>query len=165
MRLLFCTNERDNKILRKKTKVVTNFQDPEIIIMKQAMMQEVLKPNAAGIAANQLGYKWRAFLMHPQKDQPPIWVFNPRIIAKSKKIRDLPEGCLSVPGKKGVVTRHLYLDAFWQNELGYRMSVVNEKQKVVPIRLEDFAAHIFQHEFDHVMGELYIDIAKNIEDV
>ena len=164
-RILCVDNEKDNKILRKKTKWVKDFNHPEIIIMKQAMLEAVKNPNAAGVAATQVGYSWRVFVVQAEKDKPPIWVFNPIIVKFSKQITDKPEGCLSVPGKIGVVPRHSHIEALWQDERGRKMGAYDKDKNLIPKKFEGFVAQIWQHEVGHLNKILYIDFAKEIRDI
>lgn len=164
-RILTMDNPEDEKLLRRKTKYVKDFNHPEIIIMKQEMAKIAKQPHCAGLAANQIGYPWRVFVIHLDKNASPVWFFNPRIVKYGKVIKDQPEGCLSVENKAGIVPRSTTIDGTWQNEWGKKMGSINDKKELVPKKFDGFVAQVWQHETDHLNNILYIDKAKSIKDV
>ncbi len=106
--------------------------------------------DGVGIASPQVGQNIRAIVVNLPKG--PECFMNPEIVKKSEAMVDSEEGCLSVPGKYGIVQRHKKVSIRALNRLGRR----------VEFDVKAFPAIIFQHEIDHLDGVLFIDKAKNI---
>jgi peptide deformylase len=70
-----------------------------------------------------------------------------------KKVQGYWEGCLSVPGLRGLVERPRKI----------RVDFFNENAEEVSIELEGFLSTVFQHEIDHLFGKLYVDRIKDIQ--
>lgn len=109
-----------------------------------------------GIAAPQLGHSLRMFLMlkNPPQSEEDLGdrleyqpVINPEIVTMSKETKKDFEGCLSIPGYMGVVSRAKQIKVKYLDLAG------KEHQKT----LFDFPARIFQHELDHLDGIVYLD--------
>lgn len=130
-----------------KTKKFQNFCDKLIATC------EVKK--GVGIAAPQVGVSKRVFVVwsRPSKKRKmipkmdPLIVINPELIFSSKKlVRDF-EGCLSIPGVRAIVPRYKEIEVSYTTR-----DCTSVKEKYV-----DFVARIFQHEFDHIEGIVFID--------
>ncbi|MCZ6868787.1 MAG: peptide deformylase [Gammaproteobacteria bacterium] len=81
-------------------------------------------------------------------DPMPLEVYvNPRISVIEADCRGFWEGCLSIPGLRGYVERPQHVRVDFQDLEGHRHSV----------ELRGFTATVFQHEFDHLDGKLYVD--------
>ncbi len=80
----------------------------------------------------------------------PTALINPKILSKSAKKVGGWEGCLSFPGIRGFVPRHYSVEIEYTDRTG-------KKTKKV---FKDFLARIFQHEFDHLEGIVYLDRIK-----
>jgi len=119
------------------------------------MFRIMYRAEGVGLAANQIGLSHRLFVMdsmassrYPGRRNVPaqVW-FNPRILARSKKQVWDWEGCLSIPGYRGLTPR--------------ADSVVFEAQDAVGRRIRrkagGFEARILQHETDHLDGLVYMD--------
>jgi len=109
-----------------------------------------------GIAAPQINVSKRFFaLLIPNEEYTlELGVFNPEIIAESVEMTYLSsgEGCLSVPEKSGVVLRH--------KKIKVKAIFYNPKDKTLEESIKtfkDYEAIVFQHEFDHLNGVLFID--------
>jgi peptide deformylase len=106
-----------------------------------------------GIAAPQVGRSMRLFIMSAKPsprypDAPemePMAVINPEILRVSDELETGWEGCLSVPGFRALVPRHLEIDVAFTDRHG------TSRQE----RFSGFMARLFQHEFDHLEGILY----------
>jgi len=115
----------------------------------------MVKAQGVGIAAPQVGVPWRVFIVAPEPSVRypkapkilPIVMVNPVLLRHSKEMITDWEGCLSVPGLRGRVPRWKSVDAEFLDVQGITRRV----------RLEGFIARIFQHEFDHINGMVYID--------
>ena len=115
--------------------------------MTRAMYQH----QGIGLAAIQVGYQLRMFVMDCTRSQENPKVFiNPKIIEKSiETLRDT-EGCLSAPGKTGNVSRHIRIILKYQDQDG------KEERKT----FYNLEARCIQHEMDHLDGKLCIDYEK-----
>ena len=118
-----------------------------IKFMAKAMYQNY----GIGLAAIQVGYELRMFVMDCTRAQKTPEVFiNPEIVEKSSETLCDVEGCLSVPGKRGEVRRHLRIILKYQDQDG------KEQRKT----FYDLRARCVQHEMDHLDGKLCIDYEK-----
>ncbi len=106
--------------------------------------------DGVGIAAPQIGRNIRAIVV--QLPTGPECFINPEITKTSSKTVESEEGCLSVPGKFGIVDRFTKISVRAMNRHGRRISFEAKK----------FPAIVFQHEIDHLNGILFIDKAKKI---
>ena len=118
-----------------------------IRFMTKAMYQN----HGIGLAAIQVGYQLRMFVMDCTRAQQTPEVFiNPEIIEKSNETLCDVEGCLSAPGKREVVRRHLRIILKYQDKDG------KEEKKT----FYDLRARCVQHEMDHLDGKMCIDYEK-----
>ena len=106
--------------------------------------------DGVGIASPQVGRNIRAIIVNLPGGAEAF--MNPEIVKKSEAMTDSEEGCLSVPGKYGIVQRHKKVSVRALNRHGRR----------VEFDAKNFTAIIFQHEIDHLDGILFIDKAKNV---
>lgn len=109
--------------------------------------------DGVGIAAPQVGRNIRVFVA--VDDKTPHILINPIIKKKSFRRVDDEEGCLSVPGKYGIVSRHRAI----------RMDALDRNGKKISFKVKGFFARVLQHENDHLDGVLFIDRAKKIVDI
>jgi peptide deformylase len=111
--------------------------------------------NGVGIAAPQVASSLRLFIVasRPSPRYPyaptmlPTAMINPEIIARSGELVAGWEGCLSVPGRRGMVLRDRAIEVKYMTPQG----------KLIQQELTDFVARIFQHELDHLDGILFPD--------
>ncbi len=123
--------------------------------MKAAVDHE---EDAVAIAAPQLGQSVRIFVVSKKinkKYEEDLVFINPEIIRLGKEKKIMQEGCLSVRWKYGDVKRATTASVRALNEHGNEF-VMNGR---------GLLAQIFQHEVDHLNGILFIDTAKNVEDI
>jgi len=146
-----------NSILRQKTSPVTDFDD-ELQELIDAMIPTMRQANGVGLAAPQVGQLLSLTVIEtlPKEDEEGneiedsrelIVVVNPKITWRSPKMVDGIEGCLSIPGYLGEVSRHESIRVQAQDRLG----------EPIRMRLKGWTARIFQHEIDHLNGVLFID--------
>jgi len=102
-----------------------------------------------GLAANQVGYKRRVFVMRVPNGIERVFI-NPRITARSDDTDVQTEGCLSLPNQFFPVTRHLTVDL-----------TCNNQGRLYTISLEGLEARVAQHELDHLDG-LVLNQGDNI---
>lgn len=132
---------------------VTAFGTPELLALLQDMQDTMHALDGAGIAAPQIGVLKRVVIFgsernprYPDADPVPFTVLcNPVIVPLSDAIEDGWEGCLSVPGLRGVVPR--WKDVRYS---GYDQFGVTFEREVT-----GFHARVVQHEYDHLDGILY----------
>ena len=132
-------------LLRKKTKRVTTID--RSVRKLVADMLETMHADAGrvGLAANQVGKSLRVTVIGiPEEDD--IILINPEIV-KRKGERLVTEGCLSVPGYMGELTRAETVTAKGLDING----------KPVRIKAEGLLAQALEHEIDHLDGKLYVD--------
>lgn len=131
-------------VLREKSREITLF-DSKLGTLIDDMTETMFDAAGVGLAAPQVGILRRVCVISTDGDKVYELV-NPRII-KSSGEQTGPEGCLSIPGRQGIVTRpkKLTVEAF--DRFG----------KKVKYNVEGFTAVAFCHEMDHLDGVLYID--------
>ena len=118
-----------------------------IKFMAKAMYQN----HGIGLAAIQVGYQLRMFVMDCSRSQSGYKAYiNPKIVEKSDETLRDSEGCLSAPGKQGDVRRHIRIILNYKDEEG-------EEHTKTFYNLE---ARCVQHEMDHLEGKLCIDYEK-----
>ena len=115
------------------------------------MYKAMYQHHGIGLAAIQVGYQLRMFVMDCTRSQenPKVYI-NPEIVEKSDETLRDNEGCLSAPGKTGDVSRHIRIILKYQDEDG-------KEQRKTFYNLE---ARCIQHEMDHLDGKLCIDYEK-----
>lgn len=140
--------EMGDEVLNKKCKEVTQMT-PRIRELIEDMLETMYEANGVGLAAPQVGILKRIVVIDTTGEDPHILI-NPRIVESSGE-QTGEEGCLSVPGKYGIVTRPNYVKAVALD--------VNMK----PIELEgtELLARAICHELDHLDGHLYVEKAQD----
>jgi len=150
-------------ILRKKAKKVKNIDSEKIQSVITKMITCVKMSRGVGLAAPQVFEPYQILIIssHPNDRYPnaPLMknevLINPEIIKKSKKkVKDW-EGCLSIPGIRAKVPRYKKIEVKYT-------TVEGKTKKVI---FEDFIARIFQHEYDHLIGKVYLDRVKDNIDI
>lgn len=138
--------ELGDEKLRKHAKPVEKF-DLRLRLLLKDMADTMYKANGVGLAAPQVGILRRAVVVDVGEDEPQLFeLVNPEIIAFEGE-QEGPEGCLSVPGRSGVVKRPEKVTVRAQDGKG----------NPIEITAEGFLARAFCHEIDHLDGILYID--------
>ncbi len=142
----------DARLLRV-AQLVTEFDTPAMRELIADMFDTMAAANGAGLAAPQIGVDGQLVIFgfdrntrYPQAPAVPRTVLiNPVITPLTDVEEDGWEGCLSVPGLRGVVPR-------WQR---IRYTSVDEHSQVIDREAEGFHARVVQHECDHLIGRLY----------
>jgi peptide deformylase len=140
-------------VLREKAKPVEAFGTPELLALVQDMKDTMAAKNGAGLAAPQIGVGRRVVIFgvtknprYPDAEEVPFTVLvNPKILLLTREVEEGWEGCLSVPGMRGLVPRYTRL----------RYSGFDEHGNAVEREAEGFHARVVQHECDHLDGILY----------
>jgi peptide deformylase len=155
--------ELGNPVLRKRASDVTDIRDPEIQSFIDDLMATGLNANGVGIAAPQVSVPKRIFILSSRPnirypDAPemePTAVINPEIISYSDETVKDWEGCLSIPGIRGLIPRHKSV----------YVRFVSRDGTNVEREFSDFIARVFQHEFDHLNGVLFPDRLESNTDI
>jgi len=109
------------------------------------MLRAMRKANGIGLAAPQMGVSQRIIVIAPL-DYKPTALINPKILkAEGEQIGQ--EGCLSIPGLYGDVTRYDYVE----------VEAMDYKGRELIFELEGMPARVVQHEIDHLDGILFTD--------
>ena len=142
----------DPRLLRRAEEV-TAFGTPELAALLQDMRDTMAHLNGAGLAAPQIGVNLRVVIFgvkanprYPDAEEVPDTVLiNPVLEPLSDVEEEGWEGCLSVPGMRGLVPRWKHLRYWGYDESGFRFSR----------EVAEFHARVVQHECDHLDGILY----------
>jgi len=152
-----------NPILRQQAQLVDNVRDERIQKLIDALRVTAAASNGVGIAAPQVSESYRLFIVasRPNARYPnaptmePTAMINPRIIARSSEVVKGWEGCLSIPGIRGLVPRSQTIEVEYTSRDGQL-----HRQE-----LTDFVARIFQHEYDHLDGIVFLDRVESTQDL
>ena len=139
----------DDSILRKRG-LPFDFDNPQEDPKKLAkeLVEAMYKYEGLGLSACQIGVDLKVFSMI--SDDTPIVCFNPRITHFSDETTYMREGCLSFPGLWFPVKRAYGVNVTFANEEGENMSGT----------FVQLTAKVFQHEYDHMLGKLYLEYAS-----
>ena len=143
----------DEEFLRKKCKKVESF-DKKLHDFLDDMADTMYAANGVGLAANQVGVLRQIVVIDVDDENGLIELINPEIIATSEE-QTGQEGCLSFPGKYGDVTRPRVVTVKAQDRFG----------KEFTIKGEDLLARAFCHETDHLSGNVFIDLARDLHTI
>lgn len=138
----------DELLYQKSREVKT--MTPRTQTLIEDMLETMYDAQGVGLAAPQVGVLKRIVVIDvsPEGDQPIILI-NPEIIEKSGEQTGY-EGCLSVPGKTGIVTRANYC----------KVKALNENMEEIVVEGEELLARAFQHEIAHLDGQLYVSLVE-----
>ncbi len=130
--------------LRKKCRQVTDF-NRRLHDLLDDMRETLGEAQGAGLAAPQVGILRRAVIVLDD-DEQMLELVNPEVLEQSGE-QTAPEGCLSVPGKWGMVTRPSYVKIRAQDRFGNWLEMERE----------ELTARCFCHEIEHLDGHLYVE--------
>lgn len=150
-------------ILRQKAQIVEDFSSPQVIKVVDDMLYALSESNGVGLAAPQISESFCIVIIasKPSKRYPlapemmPIVMFNPRFKILSEEIIKDWEGCLSIPGIRALVPRYQAIKISYLDQAGERYELL----------AEGFVARIFQHEYDHLNGLVYLDRVIDNKDI
>jgi peptide deformylase len=163
MALLRQISQLGHPVLRAPVAAV-KFPASDAVRMLVADMLETLRDaNGVGIAAPQVYESAAIFIVasrpNPRYPDAPLMepevVINPEIIECSAEMVKNWEGCLSIPGLRGEVSRHRHIKARYQTIEG----------TLVERQFSDFVARIVQHEDDHLHGIVFLDRLESTRDL
>ncbi len=142
----------DSRLLRV-AELVDRFDTPALAELLQDMRDTMAAENGAGLAAPQIGVNLQVVIFgveqnsrYPDAEEVPFTVLiNPTLYQLDEEMEDGWEGCLSVPGMRGMVPRFKRL----------RYTGVDPQGNPIDRTVSDFHARVVQHECDHLYGVLY----------
>ncbi len=138
--------QEPNETLRKKCRKVEKITE-RILQLLDDMKETLAKADGVGLAAPQVGVLRRVVII--DVGEGPIELINPEILEAAGE-QTGEEGCLSVAGRWGVVTRPNYV----------KVKAMDRQGKERIYEGEGLLARAFCHEIDHLDGRLFIDIMK-----
>lgn len=150
-------------VLRQPERAAADHLDPAVQHLIEDMQVTMNDANGVGIAAPQVYESLSLFILAPRPNaryphaplMEPTAVLNPQIHWKSDETEMGWEGCLSVPGLRGLVARH--------RRIGVRY--LTRSGELRDVEYADFIARVFQHEYDHLQGMVFIDRVKDSRDL
>ena len=142
--------EIGDPILNKQCKEVKEMT-PRLLELIDDMLDTMYDANGVGLAAPQVGILKRIVVIDcsDSEEPEPIILINPVILETSGE-QTGQEGCLSVPGKCGIVTRPEYA----------KVKAYNEEMEEIIVEGEELLARALCHEIDHLDGHLYTEIVE-----
>ncbi len=140
-------------VLLQRAQPVTAFDTPELQALLVDMNDTMQAESGAGLAAPQIGVSLQVVVFgitfnprYPEAEPVPYTVLiNPQLEPVSAEQEEGWEGCLSVPGMRGLVPRYKHL----------RYRGFDEHGSPIDRTVSDFHARVVQHEVDHLLGILY----------
>jgi len=142
-------------VLRRETLPIDDPSDSSVQALIEDMLVTVAEVSGVGIAAPQVFEPLKLFIVasrpNPRYPQAPAMeptaMLNPELLWRSEETEKGWEGCLSVPGIRGQVPRSMKIGVRYLTRDG----AAREEE------LSGFLARIFQHEFDHISGMVFLD--------
>jgi peptide deformylase len=140
-------------VLRDKAQAVTDFHSPVLAALLTDMLDTMRALNGAGLAAPQIGVSLRVVIFAVESNPrypdvepiPQTVLINPEIVPLSPEQVLGWEGCLSIPGMRGLVPRYQHI----------RYRGYDQHGEAFEREVSGFHARVVQHEVDHLEGLLY----------
>jgi len=152
-----------NPVLRQPAQLVDHVFDKHLQQLVDNLIATAKVSSGVGIAAPQVSESYRLLIVasrpnlrypHAPKMEPTAMI-NPRLVAHSPDMVKGWEGCLSVPGIRGLVPRYRAIEVEYISRDGQQ-----HRQEFT-----DFVARIFQHEYDHLDGLVFLDRLESTQDI
>lgn len=148
--------------LLRVSEAIVDFGTPELVELLADMRETMIDASGAGLAAPQIGVPLRLVIFgmasnprYPDAEPVPDTVLiNPVLTFLDEEMEDGWEGCLSVPGMRGLVPRYARL----------RYTGVDENGQPIDRTVDGFHARVVQHEVDHLDGVLYPTRIRDLRD-
>jgi peptide deformylase len=141
--------KNNDPILRKVCRPVEAIT-PRVLTLLDDMTETMRNADGVGLAAPQVGVLRRIVVIETEPGNV-LELINPKIIAYAGEQEGI-EGCLSLPGKSGIVKRPMHVT----------VRAINRKGETVEISGSELLARAFCHELDHLEGKLYTDVASSV---
>lgn len=150
-------------VLRQETRLIADPGDPVVQSLIDDMLATMIEADGVGIAAPQVYEPLRLFIVasrpNPRYPQAPSMeptpMLNPELLWRSDETEKGWEGCLSVPGIRGQVPRSTRIGVRYLDRSGHS----REEE------LAGFIARVFQHEYDHISGLLFLDRVESTREL
>jgi peptide deformylase len=150
-------------VLRLKAQVIADSLSDETRQLIATLQDTLATTQGVGIAAPQIGVSKRVIIIasRPTPRYPSAPLMEPTVMINPafQIVSDIQEkdweGCLSIPGIRALVPRYI--------EIG--INYTDQQGGFVETRLEGFVARVFQHEFDHLEGAVYLDRVEDNRDI
>ena len=160
MKPIYTTGDKkQEKFLRAATKRFhfDEWKKEDIEALIRGMRETMRTANGIGLSANQIGLPWKMFVAEvpSEKGLKFYAIFNPELKKEGSARTAFDEGCLSIPGVYGEVTRPAKVTLAGQDRRG----------KSLTIKAWGLLARVFQHEVDHLNGTLFVDKVKKEKNV
>jgi peptide deformylase len=147
-------------VLLQVAQPVERFDTPELRELLRDMKDTMASLNGAGLAAPQIGVSLQVVIFgvgknprYPQAEEVPYTeLLNPVLEPLSDEMEEGWEGCLSVPGMRGLVPRYINL----------RYRGFDPKGEAIDRKVSGFHARVVQHEVDHLLGIFYPMRIRNL---
>jgi peptide deformylase len=151
------------EVLRLRAEPVAEVNSADNREVIAAMKATLANTQGVGLAAPQIGVSRRVVIVasRPTPRYPkaplmePTVMINPSFTALSEATEKDWEGCLSIPGIRALVPRFKAI----------RIDYTDERGNSIEARLQDFIARVFQHEFDHLNGLVFLDRVESNRDI
>jgi peptide deformylase len=145
-------------VLRTESKRVStkDLASPVLQRLIDDMFETMIEYNGVGLAAPQVHEPLSIAVIEsrsPRGDIPMTVLVNPDITVLDEELMEDWEGCLSIPDLRGRVPRWLKL----------RVDALDRNGKPIQITADGFFARVIQHEFDHLMGRVYLDRMRDLK--
>jgi peptide deformylase len=155
--------ELGHPVLQQTAQAIDNIQSESLQTLIDNLLATVKQANGVGIAAPQVAQPYQLMIVasrpnprYPQApEMEPTAMLNPRILSHSTEKVKGWEGCLSIPGIRGFVPRYQAIAIEYTDRAG-------NHQKM---EMSDFVARIFQHEYDHFNGLVFLDRVESTRDL
>ncbi|HHP7245675.1 MAG TPA: peptide deformylase [Elainellaceae cyanobacterium] len=152
-----------NSVLRQTAQPVHASSDLHIQTLIDELIATLHHSHGVGIAAPQVGVSMQVLIVasHPNARYPhapemePTAMINPRLVGHSNQIVRDWEGCLSIPGIRGQVPRYETVE----------IEYIDRQGTLQQQEISGFVARIFQHEFDHLNGLVFLDRLESVRDL
>lgn len=155
--------ELGNLVLRKLATPVEDVSSTRVKKIIKLMEKILMKSNGVGLAAPQISESVCIMIIasRPSRRYPsapkmdPVVMINPAFESLSSEMKKDWEGCLSIPEIRALVPRYIKI----------KISYTDQQGKIKELIADDFIARIFQHEFDHLKGLLFLDRVESNKDI
>lgn len=141
--------EIGDPILNQRAKEVREMT-PNLHALIEDMVETMRHANGVGLAAPQVGVLKRLVVIECEEGELHVLI-NPEIVERDGEQTGY-EGCLSVPGKTGIVTRPNHV----------KVKALNENMEPVTVEGEELLARALCHELDHLDGHLFTEMAEEL---
>ena len=137
-------------MLRQRARKVRKI-DSSVLSLAYDMIDTMQDANGVGLAANQVGALRRVIVIQLPEEEARIYI-NPEIVHREGE-REVEEGCLSLPGYKGYITRSIWV----------KFSALDHTSTLVKLKADGLLSQALEHEVDHLNGILYLDHLESHE--